>query len=122
MSNMDIVDLSVVKHLQMGKERIKQGWCQNKLRKRNIDGVPDRWCAIGALLTDHCVVRTIPPFERKTIDQLLSALGYKDYSYTFPVARWNNAPERKVEDVLALYDKAICLATVEAYKGVLVDA
>lgn len=111
------VDLSIVKHLQMGRERIEKGWCQWALKRH--EGELAQYCALGAVCmaeegSDGYYV--VPELEFPARKFLVQASG--DPS----IADYNNEICKTGQDVLDWFDKAIEMATVEAYKGVLVDA
>jgi hypothetical protein len=68
-----------------GRHRIGAGWCQGVARSRG-GGV----CAVEAVSGNYAAI------------QLLQRAANTIY-----VAQWNDAPWRKKEDVLAVYDQAI---------------
>lgn len=95
---------STVETLRNAKARIEKGWCRGVLA-RNSKGEettpngPDavRWCAFGAIGTTD---EALGAADRA----LIMAHG------NYYVAEWNDEPEREVEDVLRLFDRAIALA------------
>jgi hypothetical protein len=78
----------VTQALIAGRRRIEEGWCQGSMRTR--EGV----CAIGAI-----------SYNPKAIEVLYRAFGEDRY-----IPKWNDAPGRSKEEVLALYDRAIALS------------
>lgn len=88
---------------------------------------PDKWCKgsrgeyddatshciLGAM--DRCYINTDRPendldamaiFEEFPFDSAFEA-QYPYYTHSWKLAQWNNAPERKFEDILGLIDRAI---------------
>lgn len=106
----------VAEHLQWAKERVAEGWVQQKLA--TTEGV----CTVGALQGvlarwDGLVVLH-PTFGGRystftlAIDMLRQVIP-PDNS----VAAWNDAPERSQVDVLDAFDRAIILAKEFAVAG-----
>lgn len=95
--------MNVIKALRTSKARIETlGWSQNT--SEACSGT--KCCAITAIVQNNDL--TSEERERACAI-LMKVLGRED------IAAWNDAPERTLEDVLLVYDKAIAVA--EALKS-----
>lgn len=93
--------------LEEAKKLIGAGWCQKNYIRKKPDGGYE-YCSSGAIILstpDLNVVRCAAAFLKKVTDSNVSIL------------RWNDAPERTHEEVLAAFDRAIDLAKGEVVEG-----
>lgn len=83
----------LVDALEQGKSYLlRYGWCQ----RQSMDGY--RKCALSALGNN---------WNQDTVFQLQAALNQKLGGSFMSVPYWQDKPERKLEDVIELYDQAI---------------
>ncbi len=106
-----------VEYLKAGRERlVTKGWTQ-RMMARDCAGMmvlcrDDRaacYCALGALFAGFPpdTVEALEEKPKKALSTLFSALpGHKD-GCVETVASYNDAEGRTLEDILALYDRAI---------------
>lgn len=93
--------------LLMGKARIQTlGWCQGDDNAIGHDG------------TKGCCAATAIPLDstsQVSFDEVMMALDFlkKVGGFDMQLAIWNDHPSRTVEDVYALYDKAIAAAEAQ---------
>lgn len=106
--------MKVSEILRAGKAAIEtRGWCQGD--EASIFGKDGRCCAATALMAvslwgDANGLDKPYPIEfpgNEAMRLLKRAAGIRE---TDPIAAWNDAPERTVDEVLAAYDKAIVAA------------
>jgi hypothetical protein len=91
----------VTKALIAGRRKLEKGWIQGGLRRS--DGV----CAVGALGSHSEYEACITMMHALGVLQnAFWDIGVRDQS----IPEWNDSPNRKCDDVLALYDRAIALS------------
>lgn len=131
----------IIDNLEMGRARVEIGWCRNNLSL--TQGTMKQYCATGALskngnwegLNHSKIAQQARSYLHKALPEetQIKRDYMSDYSYSQGeveqdnIAHWNNKPERTQADILALYDKAICMAKCDARREVankleLVDA
>jgi hypothetical protein len=94
--------------LRAGKQRIETlGWCQGD-EDAFADGNAKGCCAATALPMGSTQISF--GLAMTALDFLKQANGIDANT---PLARWNDAPERTIEDVYAAYDKAIAAAEAQ---------
>jgi len=99
---LDEVDLT----LRNARGYIEAGWCQGELHRCNHT----QHCTIGAIRMALGWHRpSANPLYYKSIRRLVATLPEQHHgsSPVFSVMKWNDAPLRTKEEVLALLDKAI---------------
>ncbi len=109
--------------LQAAKAKVESGWTQGTAA-RNAAGITCNaydddarsWCALGAIAAvtpPACLANNqtdeIFQLRYQVQDDLVRPLNLPS-SLCFPA--WNDAPGRKQEEVVALFDKAIALALI----------
>lgn len=95
------VDLTLVKILQKGKERLEKGWCQGRVK------IGNSYCLMGA--TWEGVDIGMGYWKIDTyLSQATGSAG---------VTMWNDTKGRTQKEVVAAMDKAIELAIADAYQA-----
>ncbi len=87
---------AVTQRLIRGRERIANGWCQASY------GADGRYCMHGAIGGDFQLGEYEAARER-----LAAALPPEAQGGAVPAMVWNDEPGRTVEEVLAVFDRAI---------------
>lgn len=106
----------ILEDLQEVRSLISAGWCQNK-HARDSSGADvgilsidaSSYCLLGAVQRVTLLKYSGEEITKRYIDlasRLQSAIRVIDESHT-TVASWNDARERKKEEVLSAIDKAI---------------
>lgn len=108
MSKIELMDLRVVNRLIEGRARIEKGWCQGKLR-----GWGGEVCMMGSVLEFERKSYWSDPLYKQAVTKLWQAIEFSG-----GVPKWNDAPGRKKEEIIAAFDKAIELATQEAMEKI----
>lgn len=120
-----MVDLSVVEALGAAKERVEKGWCRGEMKKRTGEV-----CILGALMyrdleTPQNYDIGYELLERKRIREaaekhIASYLRITEPEHGYvrkDIAEWNDDIDRRKEEVVCAFAKAIDLAIDDAYKG-----
>jgi hypothetical protein len=93
-----------IRYLTAARALLAKGWCQGTLNHwdpNSCDIVAH--CSIGAIVAAYGEY-LIPG---RLIDAVQAAIG------TRHVARWNDAPERTQQEVLAAFDRAISILEID---------
>jgi hypothetical protein len=114
MSKMEVMDLRMVDHLISAKALIEKGWCQH-----DYEDAFGNVCMLGAIgqAEDH-------PLANKAEELLEECLPkwylnkLKKRGEMVEVHEWNDRPSRKKQQVIAVFNKAIALATQRAMEKV----
>lgn len=103
----------VVKRLKRARELLEQGWCKGHLARDKAGKVADLYgtgvdsvCLRGACMRAEWEAQAPWLYLEERVAGGVKARGYTD------VARYNDAPERTKEEVIALMDETIKTAEV----------
>ena len=95
----------VTKVLEEAKARIEQGWCQNAWAEDANGNSVDRYKVGGPTACSWCAISSIEAvwFAKKPS----LPLNEQHPWYQDRVKRWNDAPGRRQEGILVVFDAAI---------------
>lgn len=95
---------AVVDQLIVGRERIANGWCKFRLQEGAGDNI--KYCALGAIVIRDSMRMQAYSDAHNFLHEALVKGNYP----TTDVVDYNNVIAKSKEDVVELFDKAICLA------------
>lgn len=90
--------------LQLARQRlVDTGWRQGSM------GLPEGPnCAMGAVYFSDQTAEQSLPLRSKAYNYMIDTIPMTDYGDI--IAKWNDAPERTLEEVLQMFDEAISMA------------
>ena len=93
--------------LRLARDRVTRGWCQRAIaRLMTGEACPAEsrdalsWCAVGALVAVSSPVEV----HNDAFHRLRHAIGLRGDQ---AIGAWNDAPERRQQDVVDAYDRAL---------------
>jgi len=120
----EVIEDAVLKRLQLGRDRVIQGWCQNTfyIYTSSMEAGEVQYCMVGAVVSSVSISGSVTPVldgpdHVKIMDYLFAALPIRwrflkleeTDSKVQTLQHYNDRRDRKKQEVVEVFDRAINL-------------